>query len=131
MRILVVEDDFVARKFISKVMSDHGEVDIAIDGQEGVNAFRNAINEGNRYELVCLDIMMPEMDGQEVLKNIRQIEYDNGIMGLKGAKIIMTTALKDVDNIAKAFREQAEAYLVKPISIDDINKTLKNLGFLA
>ncbi len=128
MRILVVEDDFVARKFLSKVLSGYGEVDIAIDGSEGVNAFRNAINEGKRYELICLDIMMPEMDGQEVLKMIRNIEYENDIMGLKGAKIIMTTALKDVDNIAKAFREQAEAYLVKPISIEEINKTLKNLG---
>lgn len=128
MRILIVEDDFVARKFLSKVLSNYGEVDIAIDGAEGVSAFRNAINENKRYELVCLDIMMPEMDGQEVLRNIRRIEYDNDIMGLKGAKTIMTTALKDVENISKAFKEQAEAYLVKPISIDEITKTLKSLG---
>ena len=130
MRTLVIEDDYVSGKVIKKMLSSYGECDVAATGEKGLEMFFSAVDSGNNYDVICLDIMMPEMDGQEVLKTIRNIEYEHDIMGLKGAKIIMTTALKDVDNIAKAFREQAEAYLVKPISIEEITKTLKNLGII-
>ncbi len=127
MRTLIVEDDFVSSTLLKEILTTYGEADIAVDGREAINLFKKAIKEGNRYNLICLDIMIPQMDGQEVLIEVREIEKDAGIWGSDGARIIMTTALGDFENIKQAFREQCEAYLVKPIDRDKLFDVLKEL----
>lgn len=130
MRILVVEDDFVSRTVFTEYLAPYGQVDAAVNGQEGVQAFQAAIEQKKPYQLVCLDIMMPEMDGQEVLRQIRRIEEEQGIAGLDGVKVIMTTALDDFKNIMTAFREQCEAYLVKPIEKGKLIGQMKAMGLI-
>ncbi|MBN1647125.1 MAG: response regulator transcription factor [Spirochaetales bacterium] len=115
MRILIVEDDFASRKMLQKYLSPYGECDVVVDGQEALDAFTFALKEEKPYDLVCLDIMLPKIDGQDVLKNIRKIEGERGIEGLEGVKVIMTTALGDTKNIMDAFKNQCEGYLQKPI----------------
>ncbi len=66
MRILVVEDEFVSRKILSKMRSSYGEIDIAVDGLEAIEAFTLAREEGESYGLICLDFMRPELDGQNI-----------------------------------------------------------------
>ncbi len=65
MRILVVEDDFISRRLLCRFLERFGECDVAINGNEAVNAVEHALQAGAHYDLICLDIMMPEMDGQE------------------------------------------------------------------
>ena len=130
MKILIVEDDFVSRCILQKFLSSYGTSDIAINGKEAINAFSFAWQEKDPYELICLDIMMPEMDGQQVLKEIRKIEEEYEVLGLDSVKIIMTTALGDNENIKTAFRQQCEAYLVKPIDKTMLLNTLKELGLI-
>ena len=115
MKILIVEDDFASRKMLQKYLSPYGECDVVVDGQEALDAFSLALTENNPYDLICLDIMLPKIDGQDVLKQIRSIEKEKGIEGLEGVKIIMTTALGDTKNIMDAFKNQCEGYLQKPI----------------
>jgi len=74
MRILIAEDDYASRKFLYKFLSAYGECDITIDGIEAVDAFMLALDEGKPYDLVCLDIMMPKLDGTRALKAIRDVE---------------------------------------------------------
>ncbi len=128
MKILIVEDDVVSRQLIKKYLRLFGECDIAVNGKEAVLLFETALNEGKPYELITLDIMLPEMNGQEVLQEIRMIEEKKDILGTEGAKVIMTTALDDRKNIMKAFKSQCEAYLVKPIDRDILTKEIKSLG---
>jgi len=116
MKSLVVDDDFFSRRILQSILATYGECHIAVDGKEALFAFQQALAEENYYDVICLDIMMPEMDGQEVLKAIRQIEEKKNIIGNDCVKIIMTTALDDKDNIRTAFREQCESYLIKPIN---------------
>jgi two-component system, chemotaxis family, chemotaxis protein CheY len=130
MRILIVEDEFISRHLLQELLLPYGICDTAINGKEALEVFINALDSGNPYDLICLDIMMPEMDGQEVLKNIRAIEREKGILGLDGTKIIMTTALEDFGNIKSAFVEQCEGYLVKPITKHKIIKQLKELDLI-
>ncbi|MBF0501730.1 MAG: response regulator [Candidatus Riflebacteria bacterium] len=130
MKILVIEDDFVSRCVFIEYLSPYGSCDAAANGKEGVMAFKLAFESGKPYDLVCLDIMMPEMDGQEVLKQIRQYEEEKGIGGLAGVKIIMTTALDDFKNIMTAFRHQCEAYLVKPIEKAKLVAQMKTMGLV-
>ncbi|MEI7473508.1 MAG: response regulator [bacterium] len=115
MKILIVDDDFVNRKILIKYLSAYGQCDVAVNGVEAVEAVKFALDEWDAYDLICLDIMMPEMDGHTALDKIREIEKEKGKYDLDGTKVIMTTALDDSDNIKKAFRSQCEAYIVKPI----------------
>lgn len=131
MHSLIVEDDFVSRRLLQALLTPHGTVDVAVNGVEAVEAFRLAHDEGRPYDLVCLDIMMPQMDGREVLGRVRALEASRGIGGLQGCKIIMTTALDDYRTIMDSFRDQCEAYLVKPISRDTLDAELRRLGLAA
>jgi two-component system, chemotaxis family, chemotaxis protein CheY len=129
-KFLIAEDDLVNRHLLKTQLEYHAVCEIAVNGNEAISLFQKALEEGAPYKLVCLDIMMPGLDGQQVLKNIRSIEAEKGIRGLDGVKIIMTTALGNTDNITKAFRQQCDAYLVKPISKLKLTETLKSLGII-
>ena len=128
MKILIVEDDFVCRKVLQKMLASYGEVEIAVDGKEALEAFRLAKGNDENYDLICLDVMMPGMNGHEVLAQIRKIEEVAGIGGLDRVKIMMTTALDDSQNIMKAFGSQCDAYLTKPIFREKLEEQLENIG---
>ena len=83
------------------------------------------------YDLICLDIMMPEMDGQEALKEIRQMEEKAGITGSDFTKIIMTTALADKANVVKADSRGCDYFLVKPIQKAKLQEELRKLKLIS
>ncbi|MFH1717313.1 MAG: response regulator [Planctomycetota bacterium] len=130
MKILIVEDDFICRKLLQMCLSEFGDCFIAVNGQEAVEAVGSAYDEGCPYDLICLDIRMPEMDGQEALGAIRQIEHERGIAGLDCVKVVMTTGLDDSTNIMGAFRTGCEAYIVKPVEKDKLLKKMEKLGLI-
>lgn len=127
MKILVVEDEFISREMMFDMMSAYGKVETAEDGAIAVRKFKYALEAGEPFNLVTLDIMLPEQDGQSVLKSIRELENQHGVKGLEGVKIIMTSALGDYKNISTAFTSQCEAYLVKPVDPDLLAKTITEL----
>jgi len=130
MRILIVEDDMTSRLLLRKMLESLGACDVAVNGKEAVEAFRLASEQREPYALVCLDIMMPEMDGQAALKAIRALEQDAGRLPSQAAKIVMTTALRDIENVTNAYRELCDGYLVKPIVRDKLVSLLKELDLL-
>ncbi len=126
MKTLVVEDDFTSRLLLQEILKNYGPCHAASNGKEAMEAVRTAINSGEPYDLICLDIMMPEMDGQEALQQIRALEETKGIIAITGAKIIMTTALHDSKNIFASFKGQCDVYLTKPVDkaklLDELRK---------
>lgn len=131
MKTLIVEDDFISRKIMKELLTPLGECDIATDGEEAVQAFRLALDERRPYDLVCMDIMMPNMDGHEALEQIREIERGMGVGGAQEVKVIMTTALDDPKNVVEAFyRGGATSYLVKPITKQRLMKEIRSHGLL-
>lgn len=130
MRILIAEDDLISRKFLFKYLSQYGECDIVVDGLEALDAFMISIKDNNPYDLICLDIMMPKVDGVKVLKNIRDLEIQKNISPEKRSKVIMTTALAETQFVQKAFEFGCNAYAAKPIDIDKLNEVLKNLELI-
>lgn len=128
MKSLVVEDEFVSRKLMQLYLSRYGETHVAVDGEEAVDAFRQAMEKGEPYDLICLDIMMPGVNGHEALERIRALEKDAGVEPSRECKVVMTTALGDPKNVVKAYyKGGATAYLVKPVSEEDIDRTLNEL----
>ena len=115
MKTLIVEDDFLSRLTLLELLKSSGPTQVAVNGQEAVDAVRKGLEENDPFDLICLDIMMPEMDGQQALKEIRQLEKTHGIPEERGAKVLIVTALADRNMVIQAFREQCDGYLVKPI----------------
>lgn len=129
MKILIVEDDLSSRKLLYKVMSEYGECDITVDGIEGLDAYMMALDENDPYNLICLDIMMPKVDGIKVLKTVREIEKQRNIEGDERVKIIMTTALNDAEIVKSSFDSGCEVYAAKPLDIKKIDKVMEKLNF--
>jgi two-component system, chemotaxis family, chemotaxis protein CheY len=125
MRILIVEDDLICRFMIQRLIESHCDCDVAVNGREAVDAFNLAVRGNRPYDVILLDIMMPEMDGQQVMKEIRQIEEKKGIIYPQGVKIIMTTALDDPKNVVSAFHSLCDSYLVKPIIEETLFKKIR------
>lgn len=130
MKTLIVEDDFTSRKMLQGFLAPFGECDVAVDGMEAVQAFRAAHEEGEPYDLVCLDLMMPKMNGHSTLAAIRAFEEGRGIHLTDGAKVIVTTCLNDSRNVLAAFQGQCDAYLVKPVDRRDLAATLARLSLI-
>lgn len=130
MKTLLAEDDFASRKFMDKHLSQYGECDVTVDGEEAVGAYMMALEDGEPYDLVCLDVMMPVLDGYQVLKAIRDIEAEKKIPQDKRVKIIMTTALNEERNVKKAFELGCEAYSGKPIDVEKFEQVLKRLELI-
>ena len=130
MIILLAEDDFVTRKFMTNFLSKYGECDVTVDGMEAVDAFMMAMEDGEPYDLVCLDIMMPVMDGYQALVGIRNIEKERNIPEEKMAKVIMATALNEEKNVKMAFDLGCTIYSRKPIDQDRFEQALKKLGMI-
>lgn len=128
---LIVEDDFVSRKILQKILSQFGECDIATNGLEAIEAFKLAREHSRPYDLICMDIMMPVIDGQKALREIRQIEKDLGLRSNEAVKVIMTTALNDKKEVVDAFyKGEAASYFVKPFEVDEFIKELRVLDLL-
>jgi two-component system chemotaxis response regulator CheY len=130
MKILLAEDDYATRQFMTSFLSKYGECDAAVDGMEAVDAFRMALEDGEPYDLCCLDIMMPVMDGYQTLMGIRDVEKDLEIPEEKAVKIIMTTALNDEHNVKMAFDLGCSVYSGKPIDPEKFESALKKLGLI-
>jgi two-component system chemotaxis response regulator CheY len=130
MRILIAEDDFASRKFMLRFLSKFGECDVTVDGMEAIEAFTMALDLNEGYDLICLDIMMPVLDGYQALKKIREIEKQRGIPEEKWVKIIMTTALNEGRNVTKAFDLGCTAYAGKPIDPDKFENVLRKLSLI-
>ena len=130
MKILLAEDDFVTRKFMVNFLSKYGECDVTVDGMEAVDAFMMALEDGEPYDLICLDIMMPVMDGYQALMGIRNLEKERNIPKEKAVNVIMTTALNEEKNVKMAFELGCTIYSGKPIDQGRFEHALKKLDLI-
>jgi two-component system chemotaxis response regulator CheY len=127
MRILIVDDDKVSSDYLSRIFSQYGTCDIAINGIEAVDAFLLAYDEGSPYDLISLDLMLPLFDGEDVLSAIRKIEHEKKIEALKKVKVIITSALNDRELINRLSIHGFDEYFIKPIDAKRILGFIKNL----
>lgn len=129
MKILIVDDDKVSCDYLLKIFSDYGTCDIAINGIEAVDAFLLAYDEGTPYDLISLDLMLPLFSGEDVLAAIRKIENDKKIKPSERVKVIITSALNDIELIAKLTKYGFDKYFLKPIFADAIKNYIESLKY--
>ena len=115
-KILIVDDAMFMRQMITNMLTEEGyEVFHAANGLEGIKMYKE-----HQPDIVTMDITMPEMNGIEAVKKIKEIDGD--------AKIIMCSAMGQQEMVVEAIRAGAKSFLVKPFKkekvIAEITKVL-------
>jgi len=131
MRALVVDDDSTGRLLLQTFLSRYGECHVAVNGKEAVDAYRAARQAGQGYDLICMDIMMPEVDGLSALRKIRGMEEVQGLKSDQRVRIVMTTAVDDRMSVLTAFHQLSDAYLTKPIDTQKLLAYLQSFKLAA
>ena len=131
MKVLIVEDDAISRKMIEIFMKPlTEEYNLAKDGEAALDFFNKSVENGNNYDVVLLDIMLPKVDGQTLLRKFREKEKEYKLLGRKGCKIIMVSALGDAGNVMEAFKNQCDGYLSKPYNKNSLMIELRKLELI-
>ena len=128
MRILVVEDEFTARTLLLEYARPFGNNDVAASGEEAVLAVKSALERGKPYELILLDIFLPNKAGSHVLREIRQMERESGV---KPAVIVIISSLDMKSAKMAALKLSADGYLVKPVEESTFRQELARHGLTA
>ena len=129
MKILVAEDDMASGKFMMKLLAKYGEVVLARDGIAAVDEFVNAVNTNERFDLICMDVMMPKIDGYKALASIRDAERKLGLARDKRVKVVMVSAL-DEGFDANYASDDYEEYMCKPIDIMKFDNLIRKLEII-
>ncbi|MBF0587912.1 MAG: response regulator [Magnetococcales bacterium] len=126
MKILIADDEAHNRVLLQGVLEPYGACDQAVNGREAVDAVRFALEDGTPYDLICLDIMMPELDGQDALAEIREMEREHGLGGAHQTPIFMISALDTEEQVVRAFFQGGcTDYITKPASREKVLTKLR------
>jgi two-component system chemotaxis response regulator CheY len=129
MKCLIVDDDEFNRDYVATLLGDEARCEHACNGMEAMEKFSGALESNAPYDLVMLDIMMPEMDGHETARSIRSMEKAHGLEAGKRVNIVMLTALNSPQDAMESFcTGQSAAYLVKPVSREKLSGIIAKLG---
>ena len=119
-RVLLVEDEEDAREILSFYLDTvFDEVQIACDGQEGLELYEKAYNDNKTFDLVLTDIQMPKLDGLSMIENITKINENQ--------KFIIVSAYKDEEYLFKSINLNVISYFVKPLEVKNMMEMLKKV----
>ena len=129
MRTLVVDDELVSRKKMIKILNTFGPCDSVQNGKAAISVIKTAVEESNQYNLITLDISMPDISGTQVLTAIREIEDDHELTTEKKAKILMVTSHSDIETV-KACAGKCNGYVVKPFNKELLVEKMTKINLL-
>lgn len=131
MKILIVDDELVSRKKLQKIMENFGDCTAVENGELAVQAVQTALVEGQSFNLILMDLIMPVMDGHEALKRIRTLEKEHKIKPGHESIVMVISSLEDQKNVCKAFfHGQATSYLTKPVNKESLVKAMQEMKLL-
>jgi len=128
---LVVDDDNTCSYIYQTQLSKLGVCEAVGDGYKAISEYEASINRGEPYELLVIDIMMPEVTGYDVLQQVRTLEAARGMGFPNCARVILTTGLDDEENrkLEAELNPLCEAYLPKTSDTKSLYEKLDFFGF--
>lgn len=130
LKALVIDDDPVCRQRLNSLLGDFFDCSFAVNGREGLEAYIESRVQNNPYDFIALDINIPELNGHETLRAIRQWENENGVEGTNSIKIIMITSESTSKHIFSSFKQGCEAYVIKSDLTEKLLDEIAKLGLL-
>lgn len=131
-RFLIVEDELLSLAILNDFFSEFAQCDTATNGKIAYELFEKAIIEGKPYNLICSDVVMPEMDGHELVHKVREAEKSLPIFDGLRTKVFMISASNTPQDMTHAILDNdCDDYIVKPFMRDNIKTMLKKYGLIA
>lgn len=131
MKFLFVDDDDSILLFLGECLSPYASCVPARNGAEAVSAFDQAMAESDPFTVVFMDILMPDMDGNRVVRQLRHMEEQRGVSESGRFKLVMISVCTDTKNVSESFFDgMADAYIPKPLRADALLRELRKLGML-
>jgi len=128
MKILVVDDEFVALQKMLVLLEPYGSCDAATHGEQAYEMFRKALMGIHPYDLVTIDIDMPGMNGLMLLRRLREAEEAEAVPPAR--KLIVSANANSV-NVTQAMLQRCDGFLVKPIRREALVHKLVDIGVIA
>ncbi|MCB0323392.1 MAG: response regulator [Bdellovibrionales bacterium] len=130
LQILIVEDDADMAETMRLVLEKYSSCDIAEHGVAALEQIAARWDSDSCYDVILLDLMMPQMDGLETLERLRHAEEERGLGGVLGAKVVILTALEDEETVTRAVDLGCEGYVFKTQGPRAVIAKLKELGLI-
>lgn len=130
MKILIVDDELVSRRKMEIILREYGACDAVENGNAAIRSFTAALESGNLYHLVTLDISLPDMEGTTVLKMIRELEKGNAVPEDKRSKVLMVTAHGEQETVMTSISAGCDDYIKKPFTLERITRMLEKIGLV-
>lgn len=125
---MVVDDELVSRMKMQKILSSFGKIEAVDTGEKAVEMFRKALEDGDGFDLITLDIDMPGMDGTETLFEIRELEQEKKLPRSRQVKVLMVTSHSQKDFVITSMQAGCDDYIIKPFVKDTVTRKLFNLN---
>ncbi|MDQ7831408.1 MAG: response regulator [Desulfovibrionaceae bacterium] len=131
MKFLFVDDDESILLFLGECLAPYAVCVPAHNGAEAVSAFGRAMAGGEPFTVVFMDILMPDMDGNRVVRELRHMEQAQGVPEAGRFKLVMISVCTDTKNVNESFFDGlADAYIPKPLRADALLRELRKLGMI-
>ena len=130
MKILIADDNEAARRLLQLYLAGYGSLVTVNNGIKAIGAFSQAVDTNERFDLVCMDYVMPGIDGIEAIKAIRSIEQEHGISQKDRVRIIMSSAVDQESDIMKAYANGCDSYMIRPDKKERFQKEIQSFGLL-
>ncbi len=127
MRSLVIDDEFMAGMKLAELLKPHGSCRTAVTANQALTLFRSALRAGEPYELVTIDIQLPDMNGLDLLRALQQAEAESRH---PPARKLMVSANGTRDNVRSAACRGCDGFLIKPVQRDALLARLVALGLV-
>lgn len=128
MKSLIVDDDFVSRMKLKALLDQYGQCDTVPNGETAIKLFRKAYSDKYPYDLITMDVNMPRMKGQEVVKTIRNWESKKNVSISQSVKILMITVQDEIKERMSSLFAGCELFLPKPVTPENLMNALMELG---
>lgn len=129
MKLLIIDDDVESCRLLEKRLERYGADIYVADGRTACDMFRAAQQKGAPFDVIFLDIVMPGVDGHEILVRIREWEEQHLGPDDERAKVVMVSAMKDTKNIFASVKEGCDEYMTKPIRRQGVIDVMQKLGY--
>ncbi len=130
-RALIVEDVFLIQRVIERFIEPYGTFRVSNNGKEALKIYAEYFFNGEAFNLVCLDIYLPEMNGLKVLKHIREFEKEIHLSEDERSKIVIISSVTHPGTLQQAYDLGCDYYITKPFSKDDVVRALKKLKLIS